>query len=93
MIGAVEHINVTIVANPKPYIEWNRRSNESWEVIELGNNKYIGHSRLTISDKCSYGQYSAKICNSLGCIAEIITIKAETNEGTAKFEQFSIKTV
>lgn len=78
-IEARENITVTMVANPKPDIEWSRFTGHDWQVTLLQNNKYFGFSLLTIKNQDSFGNYAVQICNRYGCEKKNVTLVAEGN--------------
>lgn len=79
MVGSFVNINVTMIANPKPSLKWGNYKGFKWEITHLKSYKYAGLSKIIISDRTSFRNYSMKVCNSVGCAVKNITV---LDEGT-----------
>ncbi|CAC5392017.1 unnamed protein product [Mytilus coruscus] len=81
-IGTKANTDINIVMNvisfPAPNVTWLRMTTFIWTVrIDKYDYRYNISSTVQITSEDDFGEHGIKICNSLGCIVENITLQPE----------------
>ncbi|CAG2234909.1 unnamed protein product [Mytilus edulis] len=77
-VNTRENIELQVVSFPEPTVQWLRSTGFDWTVKkDIYDYKYKISSTIHIGSEKDFGEYRLKICNSLGCIGERITLTPE----------------